>query len=256
MMQKKGFFIVSISYRTVPVYGLPYLDADHDELRKLLASRLRDCPSTTIFTPNAKMGADCLATPELHLLLSRADLLLPDGAGVLMASRRQTPDHPLTHRLPGIEAGETVLRLCADMGLPVYFLGGRPTVAALAAAAWKKRLPSLLVAGSHDGYFEKSGKENEAVIQEIDGSGAAVILVCFGFPIQERWIVENRDALPRVRMLMGLGGSFDVWAGKVRRAPRIIQVLHLEWLWRSVPQPWRLKALPAMVRYALGRSKE
>lgn len=246
---------MSISISTIPVYGLPYLDANLDELSSLLAYRLKSCPSTTVFTPNAKIGADCLESPELHVLLGKADLLLPDGAGVLMASRRQTPERPLTHRLPGIEAGETVLRLCADMGLPVYFLGGRPTVAALAAARWKKRLPSLLVAGSHDGYFEKSGKENEAVIQEIDESGAAVVFVCFGFPIQERWIVENRDALPRVRMLMGLGGSFDVWAGKVRRAPRIVQALHLEWLWRSIRQPWRLKQLPSMMRYALGRAK-
>ncbi len=242
-------------YRTVPVYGLPYLDADLDELRTLLAARLGDFPSTTVFTPNAKMGADCLSSPELHILLSKADLLLPDGAGVLMASRRQTPDHPLTHRLPGIEAGETVLHLCANMGLPVYLLGGRPTVAALAAAQWKRRLPSLRIAGTHDGYFEKSGKENDAVIREIDVSGAAVVLVCFGFPIQERWMVENRDALPHVRMMLGLGGSFDVWAGKVRRAPRILRALHLEWLWRSVRQPWRLKALPSMLRYALGQAK-
>lgn len=240
---------------TIPVYGLPYLDATPTGLRALLAARLQECPSTTIFTPNAKMGADCLATSELHLLLSKADLLLPDGAGVLMASRCQTPDHPLTHRLPGIEAGEALLSLCADMGLPVYFLGGRPTVAALAAAAWKKRLPSLRVAGTHDGYFEKFGQENEVVLGQIRQSGAAVVLVCFGFPVQERWIVENRDALPCVRMLIGLGGSFDVWAGKVRRAPRLVQVLHLEWLWRSVRQPWRLKELPRMIRYSFGRAQ-
>lgn len=242
-------------FSTVCVYGLPYLDATPTKLRALLGARLRDCPSTTIFTPNAKMGADCLASPELHLLMTQADLLLPDGAGVLMASRRQTPDHPLTHRLPGIEAGEMVLRLCADARLPVYFLGGRPTVAALAAAEWQRRLPSLLVAGTHDGYFEKSGQENESVLREINESGAAVVLVCLGFPRQERWILENRDALPCVRMLMGLGGSFDVWAGKVARAPRLVRALHLEWLWRSALQPWRLKALPCMLRYAMGRAK-
>lgn len=240
---------------TVCVYGLPYLDATPAALEALLSHRLRECPSTTVFTPNAKIGADCLASPELHLLMTRADLLLPDGAGVLMASRHQTPDHHLRHRLPGIDAGEMVLRLCATLDLPVYFLGGRPTVAALAAAEWKRRLPKLPVAGTHDGYFEKSGKENENVIREINKSGAAAVLVCLGFPTQERWIVENRDALPHVRMLMGLGGSFDVWAGKVRRAPRLFRALRLEWLWRSVRQPWRLGAIPSMLRYATGRAK-
>ncbi len=234
---------------TVRVHGLSYVDLSPEELRRLLEYRLAHFFGTTIFTPNAKIGADCMEDAQLHALLSCADFLLPDGAGVLAASRRQCPTYPLTHRLPGIEAGESILRLCAIHGYPVYFLGGKPHIAARAASHWKNRLPPLIVAGVHDGFFEKSGQENEQVVKQIKASGAAVVLVCFGFPKQERWIIENRDALAAVRLFIGLGGSFDVWAGNIRRAPRPFRRAHLEWLWRGLCEPRRLGDVPRMLRY-------
>jgi N-acetylglucosaminyldiphosphoundecaprenol N-acetyl-beta-D-mannosaminyltransferase len=105
---------------TVTVRGLPFVDADQTELNKLLRMRLQRGDRTVIFTPNAKMGGDALRDARLYTLLCRADLLLPDGAGVLLASRLHA-DRPLHHRLPGIEAGEMVLRLAAEQGHPVYF---------------------------------------------------------------------------------------------------------------------------------------
>ena len=234
---------------TVRVHGLDYLDASPAALRAHLSSLLQHGCGHTVFTPNADIGAACQRDGQLLRLVREADVLLPDGAGVLLASRLRTPTRPLHYRLPGIEAGETVLGLCADMGLPVFFLGGRGGVAARAAANRSRRLPTLRIAGTHDGYFDHTGKENEAVLAGINESGAAVVLVCLGFPLQERWIVDNRSALPRVRLLMGLGGSFDVWAGRVARAPGCVQRLHLEWLWRMAAEPRRFRALPAMLRY-------
>ena len=193
---------------TVTVRGLSFVDADQAELNELLRERLQCGNQTVVFTPNAKMGADALRDPRLHALLCRADLLLPDGAGVLLASRYHA-DHPLRHRLPGIEAGEAVLHLAAELGLSVYFFGGESGIAEKAAAHWKERLPSLIVAGTHHGYVTTE-QERNGVLQDIRQSSAQVLLVCLGFPAQERWIMQNAPTLPNVHLWMGLGGSLDV----------------------------------------------
>lgn len=236
---------------TVTVRGLPFVDADQSELKDLLRDRLRSDLHTVIFTPNAKMGADALRDAGLHALLCRADLLLPDGAGILLASRLHA-DRPLRYRLPGIEAGEVILRHAAEMGLSVYFFGGEAGVAEKAAAHWQECLPALIIAGTHHGYVATEQEQN-CVLQDIRQSGAQVLLVCLGFPTQERWIDQNRAALPSVRLFMGLGGSFDVWAGKLHRAPRIFCAVHMEWLWRMLRQPRRFSQLPSMLRYVFGR---
>ena len=238
---------------TVCVRGLGFADTDEEGLRSYLLHRLNDAAAhTVIFTPNAKIGADVMQDPELLSLFQQADLLLPDGAGVLLASRRHA-DRPLCHRLPGIEAGEMILALAAEQDLPVYFLGGKEGVAQAASERWRSRLPSLTVAGTHHGYFDPQGVQNDSILEDIRSSGAAVVLVCLGCPAQERWIVQNRAALPRVRLFIGLGGSFDVWAGRLRRAPRIFRTLRCEWLWRMLREPRRFAQIPAMLRYVFGR---
>lgn len=236
---------------TARVRGLDYLDADRPTLGALLHTRLNAPEQTVVFTPNAKIAGDALQDPALLALLKKADLLLPDGAGIVLASRRSS--HPLTHRLPGIDAGEMALGLAADGGYPVYFLGGKEGVAMEAAAHWQAKLPSLIVAGTHHGYFNANGAENEAVCEDIRASGAQILLVCLGFPAQERWIDRNKNALPAVRLFMGLGGSFDVWSGSIRRAPVAFRAVHAEWLWRMLCEPRRFAQFPALVRFVLGR---
>lgn len=238
------------SHPTVRVHGLDYLATDPDGLRRLLRTCLHTPDRTVIFTPNADIGAQANTAQPLRELLKKADILLPDGAGVLLASRIQSPHCPLRHRLAGIEAGETVLSICAEEQIPVFFLGGKPTVAERAAHCWSRTFPKLPIAGTHVGYFAKEGDENERVLDHIRTSGARVLFVCLGFPAQEQWIVQNADFLPNVRLFMGLGGSLDVWSGDLRRAPKPFRVLHMEWLWRICRQPHRLRALPRMLHYA------
>ena len=236
---------------TIRVRGLDYLDASPKQLRALLAERMAQNKTTTVFTPNAAIAEEARLDARLHRLLAEADLLLPDGAGIILASRR-CASAPLTHRLPGIEAGEMALSIAGAQGDPVYLLGGKPGVAEAAARAWQQRLPALTIAGTHHGSFAVDSPENDRIAEEIQASGARVVLVCLGFPTQETWIVQNRDQLPGVRLFMGLGGSFDVWAGQVRRAPVLCQRLHLEWLWRMAKSPRKFARLPAMLRYVFG----
>ena len=240
-----------ISPPTVRVHGLDYVDLPPERLGELLEQLLRHGQGVRVFTPNALIGYRALREQPSYDLLRHADVLLPDGVGILAASRRQCPHAPLRHRLPGIEAGEAVLHLCAAHGYSVYFLGGREGGAAAAARRWQSRLPTLRVVGHHNGYFEKQGEQSLRVCERIASVAPDVLLVCLGFPVQERWIEENRPSLPSVRLFMGLGGSLDVWAGHIRRAPRLLRRARLEWLWRGLCQPRRLVDVPRLLAYVL-----
>lgn len=239
---------------TTPIGGLPFVNLTPDALKSQLEQLLQITNGAAIFTPNATIAAACLRDAALHRLVRQADYLLPDGVGVVMASKRTKS--PLRARLSGIDTAESVLAIAAKGGLPVFLLGGKPGVAQLAAQRLQERFPELPIAGTHHGYFDKHGNENEQVLQAIATANSAIVFVCFGFPLQERWIVDNRDRLPTVRLLMGLGGSLDVWSGTVHRAPMLWQRAHMEWLWRMLHEPRRLSDLSDMVKFVIRGAKE
>ncbi len=207
-----------------------------------------------VFTPNAEIAQLAAESNEIRALLNRADILLPDGAGILLAAKILKT--PLTQKVAGVDFGERILAFAARNGHPVFFLGGKPGIAELAAQKQKVRFPDLSVVGTHDGYFEKSGKENDAVLRRINESGAVILFVCFGAPAQEKWIDENKDKLPSVRLLMGLGGSLDIYAGTVKRAPAFFIRARLEWLYRLLQEPRRLGRMMKLPQYIAGAYKE
>lgn len=207
-----------------------------------------------IFTPNTEMLLAAAKNESIADMLNSARLLIPDGTGVMLASR--ILGSPISERASGIDIGYEILNLAAKTRRSVFLLGGKEGVAQRAAEKLKSALPSLNVCGAHHGYFEKSGVENAAVIDEIRRAAPDILFVCFGFPTQERWICENLTALPSVRVAMGLGGSLDVWAGDKKRAPNIIQKLGFEWLWRALPEPKRLKILLAIPEFLYRSTKE
>ena len=181
-------------------------------------------------------------------MLNCSDLSLADGAGVLLAARRR--GSPLPVRVAGIDFGERLIEEAASRGLRVFLLGGREGVAEEARERLCKRHPNLTICGTYHGYFAKTGDENDTVCAKICEASPDVLIVCFGFPAQEEWILSNLEGLPSVRVAAGLGGSLDVWAGHVRRAPRAVQALRLEWAWRMLGEPKRLRGLPALLRIA------
>ena len=170
-------------------------------------------------------------------VLNSADLLLPDGIGVVIASR--ILGAPLSERITGIDTGEFILKLASARSIPVFLLGAKPGVAERAATEIKARYPNIKIAGTHHGYFNKSGAENDEIIRCIKNSGARILFVCFGAPIQEKWIFENKGCLKSIKLYIGLGGAFDVWSKDVRRAPQALQIIGLEWLWRIIKEPHR-----------------
>lgn len=200
-----------------------------------------------VSTPNALMLEACREHPEYAELINSSSLVLPDGAGVLMAASRQGT--PLRERVAGIAFGEELMRAAAQTGDRVFLLGGADGIAPSAARYMQEKHPSLCICGTYWGYFEKDGDENRRVLGMIRACRPDILLVCFGFPIQEYWIRANLPALPTVRIAAGLGGSLDVWAGKVRRAPVFFQNHGMEWAWRMAAEPKRLKQIPEMMQF-------
>ena len=200
-------------------------------------------------TPNALMLSDCTRSPEHLRLLSHASLILPDGAGILRAAARAGT--PFAHgRVAGIDFGEALLQASAQRGERVFLLGGKEGVARRAADRLRERYPALCIAGTYWGYFDRDGEENRNLIGFLRACRPSVLLVCLGYPAQEEWIFANLPRLPSVRAAVGLGGSFDVWAGDVKRAPLLWQRAGLEWAWRMLREPRRMEQLPDLIRFS------
>ena len=210
--------------------------------------------AVTVFTPNAEIAQMAAEDQELKNILNRADILLPDGAGVILASKILKT--PLKEKVAGVEFGEHILALAAKNGYPVYFLGGKPGVAETALRKMEEKYPSLSVVGTHNGYFQKEGAENAAVIEKINQSGAKIVFVCLGAPAQEKWIDENKKSLTGARLLIGLGGSLDVYAGIVKRAPKIFIKMRLEWFYRLLREPRRIGRMMKLPEYITGTIRE
>ncbi|QVL37491.1 WecB/TagA/CpsF family glycosyltransferase [Aminirod propionatiphilus] len=190
--------------------------------------------SEHIATLDALSALRTLRDGDFREWISRASLVLPDGRGLVWALRFL--GCPVQQRITGIDFLEQFCRSASAEALPLYFMGGRPGVAAEAAKRLAFRYPGLDVRGTADGY---GGAEDEdALVRAIVESGARILFVGLGVPRQEAWIARNRDRLAPL-VLVGVGGSFDVLSGNLRRAPRIWQDLGLEWLYRTLQEPWR-----------------
>ena len=240
--------------KKIKIRGLAFDNVTMEEAVFLAAQAWKQNKQISVFTPNAEIAQLAAENKEILDLLNRADILLPDGAGILLAA--QIAKTPLTQKVAGVDFGENILKLAARDGYPVFFLGGKPGIAALAAKKQKEKFPSLSVVGTRDGYFEKSGAENDAVLRAVNESGAKILFICFGAPAQEKWIDENKAKLPNVRLLVGLGGSLDVYAGAVRRAPAFLIRARLEWLYRLLQDPKRLGRMMKIPKYIAGAYKE
>lgn len=212
-------------------------------LREICEGFLDGERTTRIFTPNPEILLHARRDPAYADLLRSADLALPDGTGVAIVQALRSGRS--VRRWPGVEIAAMLLRLAAERAETVAFVGGSSDVAERAAARWRA-LPGLkvVVAGEgvaidEDGIARSMAREDETV-DVIRSAAPTIVLVGLGAPKQERWIERHADAFPSVRIMIGVGGAFDMWAGSRRRAPRAFRTLGLEWLWRLALEPRRL----------------
>ena len=236
----------------INIRGVNFCNVTLDEAADWVSAVLADSPELprTVYTPNSEIVQLCIEQNEYYDLINSADLIIPDGIGVIKASR--ILGTPLKEKVAGIELGERTLAIAADKGYSVYFLGAKPGVAEQAATKMKEKYPALTVAGIRDGYFKKEGEENEAVLAEIRAAAPDVLYVCLGVPAQEKWIAANRAALSPVKLCLALGGSLDVWAGNVKRAPKIFIKLGLEWFYRLCCEPRRIGRMMKLPKFLFG----
>ena len=195
-----------------------------------------------IVTPNAEIVEKASKTPQLRRIINEeAALVTPDGVGLIYASKLK--GDPIEEKVAGIDFARSAIELCAQLGKSVYLLGSKPGVAEAAAENLQKEIPGLKIVGFRDGYFKD--EEESSVVAEINASGADFLCVALGSPKQEYFVIRHRDSL-KVKAAAGLGGSLDIWSGQLNRAPAFYIDHGLEWLYRMIQEPKRLKRLPAL----------
>jgi len=182
--------------------------------------------------------------PDFMQVLRTADLCVADGVGLLFAARYL--GQPLPERVTGSDGVPLIAERAAREGWKLFLLGAGPGVAEQAAARLVARYPGLQVVGTYAG--SPSSDEEDAIIAQVNASGADILLVAYGAPRQDLWIARNRARL-KVYVAMGVGGTFDFIAGVVPRAPRWVRRVALEWRYRLYKQPWRWRRMLRLPRF-------
>lgn len=203
-------------------------------------------PCRQVATVNPEFVMRAGHDPAFATALEQADLCLADGSGVLWAIRRKGCG--LAEKVAGSDLVPALAARAARSGHRLFLLGAGPGVAAEAAARLRGLNPDLVIAGIHGG-SPRPEDEDEA-LDLIRASGADLLLVAYGAPGQDLWIARNRDRLA-VRVAIGVGGTLDFVAGRVRRAPGWLRRLHLEWFYRLLKQPWRARRMAVLPVYLL-----
>jgi len=213
--------------------------------RDLMAARR----AAYVVTPNPEIVMLCREDAAAMQAVQNADLVLADGIGVIYGAK--ILGTPLRAKLPGIDFAAALMTQMGREGKRVFLLGAKPGVADAAGEKLRERFPGLVIAGTNDGYFQ----DDDPVVEKINAVQPDLLLVCLGAPKQELWMQRNAPRL-RVGLMAGLGGSLDVFAGNVKRAPKFFQKLGLEWFYRLIKEPkriGRMMKLPKFLFAAIGR---
>ena len=200
-----------------------------------------------VVTANAEIIMMCQQDDEYKKIVSNsAEIVLPDGAGAVWAGRHL--GYKVPERVAGFDLYCQLLSQAAKKGYKVYFFGGSPGIAEAAKAKSEELYPGVQIVGCRNGYFKE--EESLDIIKAINASEADILFAALGAPKQEKWLERYRDQL-KPDVLMGIGGSFDVFAGKMERAPKWMQDASLEWLFRLYKQPSRFMRMMALPKFVL-----
>jgi N-acetylglucosaminyldiphosphoundecaprenol N-acetyl-beta-D-mannosaminyltransferase len=226
------------------------LDVNIDQANiKQSVERVRELISdhghpSLIVTPNSEMLAIAAEDHELARILNSADLATADGIGVVIASK--ILGEPLEERVAGFDLINRLFKEFAEEEINFYFLGSKPGIVDRAAASLKKDYPSLNISGYHHGYIDCD--DQQQVIEEINSKNIDLLLVGMGVPLQEKFLDDNLNSL-KVGAAVTVGGSFDVLAGEVNRAPLWMQKAALEWLYRLLQEPSRFGRMLSLPKF-------
>ena len=233
----------------IDVLGVGFDNVTMDEAVDRGMELLHEPGTHYVATPNPEIVEVCRENPAARQAVNGASLVLPDGIGVVKGAKMLGT--PLKEKVPGIEFAAGLMERMAAEGRSLYLLGAKPGVAETAGEKLAAKYPGLKIAGTQDGYFQEDGPVVEAIRQ----SGADCVFVCLGAPKQELWMSRHGQATG-ARLLCGLGGSLDVFAGVVERAPKFWSDHGLEWFYRLCKNPWRAKRMMKLPLFLVHVRKE
>lgn len=204
-----------------------------------------------VITANPIMMMAAIERAEYKKMMQTAELIVPDGTGLVWAA--QKGGHPVAERVPGFDLLHELMRRGEDEGWKVYLLGSTPEVIKDTALRLTERYPGTTIAGYRDGFF--GADQDEEVIRDIVSLKPDLLFVARGADTQEPWIAKYKKELG-VPVMMGVGGSFDIISGRMKRAPKLFQNLRLEWLYRLLKQPTRLRRMLALPKFVIRVMRE
>jgi len=222
--------------KTINILGTKFHHVTRSEAAAFIVKCLQERKKASVFTPNPEIVMEAYHDFKLQAILNESELVVPDGIGVVIASKLL--GRPLPERVAGYDLVQEVFNQIQKMEIKVYFLGAGQGIAELAKRKMEEKYTNLKIVGVHNGYFNND-KDMVACINDADPD---FLLVGLGAPKQEYWIEKNRDRL-NASVLMGVGGSFDGMSGKVKRAPKLFIKFGLEWFYRLITQPKRAKRM-------------
>ncbi len=236
--------------KIVEIAGINLDDVSMEQAVERIYEFISSDENHSVFTPNAEIMMDGITDKNMRAILNGADMLVADGAGVVLASRLLGKE--VTEKVSGFDLVKKLLEASAQRPVKFYLFGGKPGIAEKANANIICDYPGADIVGTRNGYF--TNDDEASIIEDINNSGAEVLLVCLGAPKQELWITENKHRL-KVKASLGVGGTMDVLAGNVKLAPDFFRNHGLEWLYRLYKEPWRFKRmlrLPKFILHVLG----
>lgn len=224
------------------IFNIKISQLDLNETTKAVLQKINKPGKSHIVTANSEMLYLTTRDKKLKNILQKAEIVTPDGVGAVWAAKKLSK--PVKERVAGFDLFKSILEHGNEIN--VFLLGAKKNTVEKAADYISKSYEKIEVVGINDGYFENS----DLVVSEINGSRADVLFVALGCPKQEYWISDNLDNL-NVKVAMGVGGSFDVIAGEVKRAPKMWQSLGLEWAYRLIKQPSRFLRMLALPKFVI-----
>ena len=231
---------------SVSLLGLKMDRLSMGEALETIERRIAEKSPCHVVTADASMVVQARRDQELAAIVQAADMVTPDGAGLLWASKLL--GRPILHRVSGVDLVAELARLSARHGYRLYFFGAGPDVAQSAAANLLERFPGAQIAGARNGFFTPA--DEPEIVREIAASKPDILLVALGIPKQEKFISRHKGELG-ASVLIGVGGSFDVYSGRVKRAPVWMQKNGLEWAYRLWQNPRKIGKVMTLPQFAL-----
>lgn len=224
--------------KSVRILGIEFSKRSLKETVEFIDEKLMENDDKTfhIITANPEIALDIERDTELKKISLDAGLITADGIGIILASKLKK--NPLPERVTGYELLLGLLKLGNEKGLSFYFFGSSEEVNKIACENILRDYPNIKLVGRHNGYFK--GDEELKIVEEIENTKPDFLIVALGAPLADKWIYKHKARLSS-KITLGVGGSLDVISGKVKRAPILWQRLNLEWLFRLISNPSRLK---------------